>query len=640
MRLLTNKPSSQFTGGGIRLVVALGAPRRVLRLALFRLTPLVAVLALGCDQAETSVAHAEQALGDCVTATQNQTQATSIATQAGVFEASWDVTPASGADSGVGLSSLTNPSGWTSMATIIRFSGGVIDVRDFDVYRADVVMNWTAGSTYKVRTIVDVPANTYSVFVKGPTGNEQTLATNYRFRSEQSGATQLVTSVVNTGATGSITACGLAVSSCVTAAAGATINTAFASQSGSFSASWDMTPLSNPIDAAVALAPSTTASAWEDLATIVRFATTPSNLIDARNGGSYQSAVTVPWIVNGNYRVRLAVDVSTHTYSIYVTAPGGAEQTLGSGYAFRTEQQSATQLQSWVIKSSTGSARACNFQYTGSGSTYDSTVLADNPVAFWGMTGGGSTEADLSNHGRTGTYVGTPTASTMPNGDTVVVFNGSTQYLTVPSHASLSIPTTHKLTWEAWIRPTTLQFPNSLNGYIDFMGKCEHYSSTCEWEARMYNSTNPDGRCNRLSAYVFNPGAGLGAGADWQPTCNHLVAGHWYHVVAEYTTLDSQNCADTTPPGSIDIWVNGIKWNRSVHHPTGCMSQYNITPVANNSSLRIATMANDSWFQGAIGKVAIYDYLLTQNQISAHYQTMTGQAPSGSCGNTCTLTNP
>jgi len=51
-------------------------------------------------------------------------------------------------------------------------------------------------------------------------------------------------------------------------------------------------------------------------------------------------------------------------------------------------------------------------------------------------------------------------------------------------------------------------------------------------------------------------------------------------------------------------------------------------------------MAGDAWFQGAIGKVAIYNYLLTQSQISAHYQTMTGQAPSGSCGNTCTLANP
>ena len=46
-------------------------------------------------------------------------------------------------------------------------------------------------------------------------------------------------------------------------------------------------------------------------------------------------------------------------------------------------------------------------------------------------------------------------------------------------------------------------------------------------------------------------------------------------------------------------------------------------------------MAMDAWFPGAIGKVAIYDYLLTPAQISAHYHAMTGKQPTGSCGNTC-----
>jgi hypothetical protein len=51
-------------------------------------------------------------------------------------------------------------------------------------------------------------------------------------------------------------------------------------------------------------------------------------------------------------------------------------------------------------------------------------------------------------------------------------------------------------------------------------------------------------------------------------------------------------------------------------------------------------MATDTWFEGAIGKVAIYNYLLNQTQITNHYQTMTGQAPTGNCnqtGGTCTF---
>jgi hypothetical protein len=47
-----------------------------------------------------------------------------------------------------------------------------------------------------------------------------------------------------------------------------------------------------------------------------------------------------------------------------------------------------------------------------------------------------------------------------------------------------------------------------------------------------------------------------------------------------------------------------------------------------------------SWFQGAVGKVAIYDKLLTQQQITNHYQTMTGKQPTGNCNQpqgTCTF---
>jgi hypothetical protein len=65
------------------------------------------------------------------------------------------------------------------------------------------------------------------------------------------------------------------------------------------------------------------------------------------------------------------------------------------------------------------------------------------------------------------------------------------------------------------------------------------------------------------------------------------------------------------------------------------MSQYNVVPQALSSPLNIGTMAMDGWFPGAIGKVAIYDYLLSPAQISAHYQTMTGKQPTGSCANTC-----
>ena len=269
---------------------------------------------------------------------------------------------------------------------------------------------------------------------------------------------------------------------------------------------------------------------------------------------------------------------------------------------------------------------------------YNQAVLADLPVAFWDVNATGATEPDLSGYGNTGTYLGgTPTHSTLPNGNSVSVFNGSSQYLTIPSNASFSIPRTGNLTWEAWIQPSTLQFPNNLSGYVDYLGKCVEYSPSCEWEARMYNLTNKAKRPNRLSAYVFNPGAGLGSGAYWQPVSGLFSAGEWLHVVGEYTTNSTPAGCSTTYPGYISIWVNGVQWNMSYHTPTGCMSQYKIKPQANNSPLNIGTVSLDSWFQGAIGKVAIYNYLLTPSQIVNHYTVMTGKQPTGSCTNACTF---
>jgi concanavalin A-like lectin/glucanase superfamily protein len=275
-------------------------------------------------------------------------------------------------------------------------------------------------------------------------------------------------------------------------------------------------------------------------------------------------------------------------------------------------------------------------------SSYNQIVLADHPVAFWNVDPKNKSEVDLSGNGNTGTYEnGLPAMTTMPDGDTAADFNGTSQYLTIPSNISFSIPTTGNLTWEAWIRPDTLQFPNGTSdSYVEFIGKCAHHSPTCEWQGRMYDEmTLQAGRSSRISAYVYNPTAGLGSGADWQPTNDLFHTGQWIQVVGEYTThTQPSDCPDTSAyPGSINIWVDGVKWNQSYHSSTGCMSQYKIKPQTENSPLNIGTLSLSTWFKGAIGKVAIYNYLLSQSQINNHYKTMTGLSPSGHCLATCTF---
>jgi hypothetical protein len=159
-----------------------------------------------------------------------------------------------------------------------------------------------------------------------------------------------------------------AFGACVTATkGGAWQNTAIASQPGTFTISFDATPSASPNNAAVALSESAQTS-FAGFACIVRFNT--SGTIDARNGGAYAPATsTIKFSANTTYHFREVIDVTAHTYSIFVTVPGGVEQTVGTNFAFRTEQNTVTSLDHWgAFVDSTGgsgSLTVCNFTLGG-----------------------------------------------------------------------------------------------------------------------------------------------------------------------------------------------------------------------------------------------------------------------------------
>jgi len=94
------------------------------------------------------------------------------------------------------------------------------------------------------------------------------------------------------------------------------------------------------------------------LAGIVAFEKT--GVIDARNGGAYAAAATIPYSAGTTYHVRLKVTIASHTYDIYVTPAGTSEQLLGSNFAFRTEQAAVNVLNNLGLYTSVGSATVCN----------------------------------------------------------------------------------------------------------------------------------------------------------------------------------------------------------------------------------------------------------------------------------------
>ena len=138
-------------------------------------------------------------------------------------------------------------------------------------------------------------------------------------------------------------------------------NFAFPARSGTFTATFDATPSVAGQSSAVALSQGVQTT-YTGFANIVVFTT--AGTIQARNGGAYTAASTIPFSAGVKYHFRLAINVTAHTYSIFVTPAGGSEITVGSNFAFRTEQNTVTSLDHWgslVNATPGGTLQVCNF---------------------------------------------------------------------------------------------------------------------------------------------------------------------------------------------------------------------------------------------------------------------------------------
>lgn len=243
-------------------------------------------------------------------------------------------------------------------------------------------------------------------------------------------------------------------------------------------------------------------------------------------------------------------------------------------------------------------------------STYDKAVMADRPVGFW---------YDAAGHDMVGqrhaTRVGAPGATRTPNGDSAATFDGSRRYLEIADSDRWSPATTGRLTVEAWMRPSTLQFPDC---YVHWLGKGEPDQQ--EWTLRMYAQSTPcesPQRPNRVSVYAFNRSGGLGTGAYFQGGLNQVPTiqpNVWMHIVG---VIDAVDKSATYPNGYVAIYRNGRLINTRDLFSTVPISLRNGT-----APLRIGTQNLDGFFRGAIGKVALYNRVLSASRVLAHYRAM------------------
>jgi hypothetical protein len=263
-------------------------------------------------------------------------------------------------------------------------------------------------------------------------------------------------------------------------------------------------------------------------------------------------------------------------------------------------------------------------------SAYDDSVAADSPklyIASFSTT-------DASGTGKVITSHGSPTSTTLPNGDTAHQFpNGPSKgtighYLSVADDPDFSVVKgvgTGAITLECWVRFDALAQPNAdSDKAVNWFNKVDN--KQYEWEWRYYGTGHDTSDGNPVGStccYVFNLVGGYGSG--WDDNTGQTT-GQWVHYAGTINTAASKQY----PNGYVKIYRNGVLKNTNTlsAESWGKPTTY---PGNGTAPVRIGFESDDqSYFYGAVGKAAIYSTELSASRIQAHYSAMSAAPPPSS----------
>ena len=208
-------------------------------------------------------------------------------------------------------------------------------------------------------------------------------------------------------------------------------------------------------------------------------------------------------------------------------------------------------------------------------------------------------------------------------GDVYLKVTGVDSYVEIASIADYSIATTGELSVSAWMRPDTLDFPRwEETGYVYWLGKGD--SGKQEWAFRMYNrdnTTETPPRPNRISVYTFNPDGGLGVGSYFQDT---LQEGSWIFVVGVTDSTRTYIYRDGLYR-RCDTYRGPQAGPCPIHFqaPPNDNLQLEIDPTAGSAPLRLGTRDFNSFFEGGLSRLRIWNRALGADEITALYSTDT-----------------
>jgi len=220
------------------------------------------------------------------------------------------------------------------------------------------------------------------------------------------------------------------------------------------------------------------------------------------------------------------------------------------------------------------------------------------PVAYWKFDeGSGTTTADASGNGNTGTLVNGPSWVTGRVAPNALSFGSPTStYVNAGHGTSLANVYTAGMTVSAWIKPT-----GAGGG-----GRGRIVDKDDAWFFNM-NSTNALGFT--VDQYATAPATRVsGTG---------ITLNTWQHVVVTW---------DGTPHGStIHFYINGVASDGAATDPSGALSDDSALSLSIGN--RSADLART--FSGAIDDLRVYNRVLTATEITALADSTPPGAPSG-----------
>ena len=272
----------------------------------------------------------------------------------GNFFAKWNVTPTHAPmDGATGLGKTEAPNqGFSAMGILVRFnSSGKIDARNGTNYEALADLSYEAGKTYTIAVSGNVKDQTYTVDVTPDGGTRVRIGEDYAFRVNNPQDTlNYFSMVINEleqfgGVVGSRLNPSFMDDPYTSDSYELNIanNTSIDPQDGNFTATFDMMPTAQAIDAVISFSKGeAVVQGYSALSCILRC--NQAGVIDARDGTGYSAVNPLNYTAGTVYSVTMDFDVAAQTYSATVTPAGGSPTVIATDYAFRATADTLNNL--------------------------------------------------------------------------------------------------------------------------------------------------------------------------------------------------------------------------------------------------------------------------------------------------------